>query len=275
MSEIDLSSDAIRLALKNVKISGYNNIIVLESINSTNSYLLDLEKSHAPHGTFVITKQQTAGRGRIMRTWLMENGDIACSLLIRSPHVPQPPSILGLMPAVAVVEALRDCGIEAYIKWPNDIVYCNPQPHVRVEYFDNYLKTGGLLIENVMRKGILVASVIGIGINISSSPGHHLMVPHRGYLSHIKPGIERFDVLIKLLGALSHHIEAFSDPHYQVSLHERYVRACASLGRELKLVLNGEEVTGRGHSILLDGALCLEREGVLQTIHGGEVNFCT
>lgn len=275
MTKLPLSSETIKRALNDAQIHGIENIIVLESTHSTNSYLLDLEKSGAPHGTLVITKQQTAGRGRVVRSWFMADGDIACSLLIRSPHLPKPPTLLALMPAVAVVEALRDCGIQASIKWPNDIVYCNPDPCVRLDYFDNYLKTAGLLIENVVRKGLLVASVIGMGINISSSPEHRHMVTHRGHLSDIKPDIERFDVIIKLLRALAHHLDAFSDPNYQARLHQQYVQACASLGRDLRLVLNGENITGRGHSISPDGALCLERDGILQTIYGGEVNFCT
>ncbi|MCA9507116.1 MAG: biotin--[acetyl-CoA-carboxylase] ligase [Myxococcales bacterium] len=270
-----LDTLSLRSAINDLGLNLFKNSVVLQTTHSTNSYLLQLEKEGAPHGTFVITHDQTAGRGRLDRAWLMEKGDIACSLLIRSPCMPKPPTLLALVPAVALVQALSNCGISSHIKWPNDVVVLNPDPNTHHDYFANYLKVGGLLIENVMRKGLLVASIIGIGINISLSPGKKLLIGHRGALKELKPEIKRQAVLMELLKTLDHHIGEFSSMDYQKKLCDAYQKKCVSLGKSLTFEHQGKAVRGVGHSITPEGALCIENGGNLQTIFAGDVNFCT
>lgn len=273
----NLNSSTITDALEsaNISLSTITEIVTLNTCPSTNTALLNMEKNQSPSGTFLITNQQSAGRGRLERSWLMGEGDIACSLLLRPPMLPTPITLLSLVPAVAVAQALSQLGQQVFLKWPNDIVYKNPDSTTQHAYFGDYLKIGGILIENVMRDGQLMASIIGIGLNISPLPEHKKLVPHRGHLGELDPGLLRTNLLVQLLKALDAHIKAFQRPDYSVSLVASYRERCVSLGRELVIENKGQKIVTIGRDIHPDGSLYVEKDGVSHTIYGGEVNFCT
>ncbi len=266
-------TDALKSA--DITLNHITEIVTLDTCPSTNTALLNLEKDQSPSGTFLITAQQSAGRGRLERSWLMGEGDIACSLLLRPPLLPTPITLLSLMPAVAVAQALSQLGQQVFLKWPNDIVYKNPDSTAQHAYFGDCLKIGGILIENVIRDGQLMASIIGIGLNISPLPEHKKLVPHRGHLGELDPGLLRINLLVQLLKALDDHIKAFQAADYPVSLVAAYRERCVSLGRELVIENKGQKIVSIGRDIGPDGSLYLEKEGVGHTIYGGEVNFCT
>lgn len=271
-----LTTASLNEALTSSKLSlnHITTIHVLESTASTNSDLLEAEKNGAESGTFYIARKQHSGRGRLSRSWLMNEGDIACSLLLRRRHLPHPPTLLALMPAVAIIDALDILGIPAMIKWPNDIVKKNPRG-CSLSYFADYLKIGGILVENVVAKDGLSASVIGIGINVIDVPEHKDLVPHRGHLSLWSASISASQVLAYLLSALDQHVQNFLDPAYPAFLHERYQQRCASLGQTLFIEHHGQKIIGVGEGITKAGALSIRVNDSIQLIYGGEVNFCT
>ena len=97
-------------------------IISLDETPSTNTLAKQLAKDGAENGTLVICRKQTAGRGRMGRTWFSDpDGSICMSIIIR-PAV-SPELFLRYTPAfaVAVVRVLRKLGAYCEIKWPNDI----------------------------------------------------------------------------------------------------------------------------------------------------------
>jgi len=111
----------------------------LESVTSTQEVARDL-----PIGSVVVADHQTAGRGRLDRTWEAPPG----SALLAS-FVLQPRALLSLAAGVAAAEA---CGPEVRLKWPNDLLLEDR-------------KLGGILVEVAKDK-----AVVGIGINLSSAP---------------------------------------------------------------------------------------------------------
>lgn len=120
---------------------------ILQSVDSTNRYLSD--QSHLPSGTAVFSEQQTAGKGRLGRTWISPFGcNIYLSLLWQFP-IGTDLSGLSLAVGVAVIQALENYGLSHIgLKWPNDIVYAQR-------------KLGGILVE--IKAGKLI---IGIGLNV-------------------------------------------------------------------------------------------------------------
>ncbi len=270
----ELSSEKMTEALATAKIRlGYiNRIEVLKNTPSSNTELLEAEKKGMPSGTFYVANRQEAGRGRFSRSWYMAEGDVACSLLLKRPYLPKPLTLLALMPAVAIIEALDECGIQAMIKWPNDIVVKDAESSHA--YFADYLKIGGILVENVMRQGTTEASVIGIGLNLTASAAHKELVPHRGHLGLWK-SIPRSVLLAQLLTALDRHIGQFSDARYAAYLHGNFVERCASVGKNIFIDKDGQKIVGVGEAILEDGALVLKENDTSHLIYSGEVNFCT
>jgi BirA family biotin operon repressor/biotin-[acetyl-CoA-carboxylase] ligase len=105
-----------------------------------------------PEGAVAVTDHQTAGRGRLGRTWVEAPGtSVLCSVLLRPP-AERRAAELSLVAAVAAAEAVESAtGLSAQIKWPNDVML-------------NRRKVAGILAE--MRESVVV---VGIGINLNQT----------------------------------------------------------------------------------------------------------
>lgn len=123
---------------------------VFETIDSTNTYLLEKSKTESS-GWICFAEQQTSARGRRGRVWSSPRGsNIACSLLWQLPDELLNVSGIAIAVAVMVVRALKKYGVTASIqlKWPNDVLFAGR-------------KFAGILLER--RANNLV---IGIGLNV-------------------------------------------------------------------------------------------------------------
>ena len=137
----------------NDKISVY----VTECL-STNDFLTNLlKRNKINEGTSVRTDYQIKGKGQRDNKWLSEkNSNILFSFLLSPKIKVENQFYLHIVISIAIVKCLKKIGIDCKIKWPNDVLYNNS-------------KISGILIENTLtaRKQF---SIIGIGINITSSP---------------------------------------------------------------------------------------------------------
>jgi BirA family biotin operon repressor/biotin-[acetyl-CoA-carboxylase] ligase len=125
---------------------------------STNTAALNLAQQGAEHGAVVVAEEQTAGRGRLGRTWYSEKSSgIYVSVILRPPLSPTAAPILTLMAGVAIQHALSSVtGLHVDIRWPNDLLV-------------NGKKVCGILTEMSAELGRLHAVVLGIGINVNHS----------------------------------------------------------------------------------------------------------
>jgi BirA family biotin operon repressor/biotin-[acetyl-CoA-carboxylase] ligase len=127
-------------------------LLVRGSVESTNDELRTLAQAGAPDGLILLTEQQTAGRGRRGAAWFSPTGEsLAFSILLR----PSEPKSLwprfSLATGLAVAEAIETCGLQAGIKWPNDV-------------WIGRRKAAGILVE----AGTDFV-IIGIGLNVNST----------------------------------------------------------------------------------------------------------
>ena len=131
-------------------------LIHLDNVDSTNNYAKKMADEGCAGGTVIIADRQTLGRGRLGRTWLsMDDKGLWMSLLLRPQIKPECASMLTLVAAMSVVEAIREVsGHQCLIKWPNDIILNNK-------------KLCGILTEMKARSGCVEYVVIGIGINLN------------------------------------------------------------------------------------------------------------
>lgn len=131
-------------------------ILAVSRLDSTNSFALSLGRDPANHGVVVLAQEQTAGRGQYGRTWQAPAGSsVLLTVLLFPPPPLRRPAVLTAWAAVAVSELLLQItGLEAKIKWPND-VYLQGK------------KVCGILIEQ--RNGgaeRTPATAVGIGLNV-------------------------------------------------------------------------------------------------------------
>lgn len=127
-------------------------LLIRESVKSTNDEVRVLAQAGAPDGLVLLAERQTAGRGRRGAVWFSPAGDsLAFSILVR----PDEPKVLwprlALAAGLAVTEAVESFGLQAGIKWPNDI-------------WIGQRKVAGILVE----AGSDFA-VIGIGLNVNTN----------------------------------------------------------------------------------------------------------
>jgi len=148
----------LKLIKKVKKMKIGNQIIKINSIDSTNNYAQELIKSKNTdaNGTVIIADYQSAGRGQVENKWESENGK---NLLISIVLYPQNLEainqfILSKFVCLSIINYLKNKNITAQIKWPNDI-------------YVNNKKIAGILIENSIQGNLIKHSIIGIGLNIN------------------------------------------------------------------------------------------------------------
>jgi BirA family biotin operon repressor/biotin-[acetyl-CoA-carboxylase] ligase len=165
-----------------------------DSIGSTNDEALAWAATDAPDLSVVIADEQTAGRGRLDRKWFTPRGTaLAFSIVLRPtaeerPHLTR---VVGLG-ALAVAVPLRKRGVDARIKWPNDILI-------------QKRKVCGILIESVWSGEDVDCVVIGIGINVlegSVPPEEMLRFPATSLESEVGQPPDRGGILRDILSSL-------------------------------------------------------------------------
>lgn len=128
-------------------------ILEFEELPSTNSWAME----HLPelrHGDVVRALRQTAGRGRLERKWCSgTQGSLTFSIILRDARLLTLGPNLGQLAACAVLRTLGENGVEAKLKWPNDVLVCDS-------------KICGILVEQAGGGGDFV---VGIGLNVNLS----------------------------------------------------------------------------------------------------------
>ena len=225
----------------------WTELTVVAETPSTNAHLLDSARRGTAEGAVLIAEQQTAGRGRLGRTWISPpRAGLAVSVLLR-PDVPA--RALGWLPllaGVALVEAVRRIAeLDAVLKWPNDLLIGDR-------------KCAGILAEAVPG-----AVVIGIGLNTTLRE-HELPRPDATSLQLAGAACYDRDPLLRaILRGLADWYTRWRDDPGGCGLREAYVLHCATLGRRVRVELpGGHHLDGEATGIDLDGRLIIGGEPV-------------
>ncbi len=244
---------------------------VVPTTGSTNDDIAVLASQGSPEGTCVVADEQTAGRGRLDRTWVSPpGGGLWMSVLLRPGAVaPERLSWLPLLAGVAATDALREaCGVNAELKWPNDIVAiaaaCGGS--------DGPRKMGGVLSAVLPDSDAAEpAVVLGIGINVSLRSAE---LPVRQATSVLLEGgrPDRTALLASMIASLENRVAQWRAG--DGSLAADYRARCATIGRWVEVRLPGErEVSGVVSGIDDDGHLLIaEGESSLRVTAGDVIH---
>ncbi|MFN2425311.1 MAG: biotin--[acetyl-CoA-carboxylase] ligase [Candidatus Binatia bacterium] len=146
-------------------------IVVLDVTRSTNGDAMALGRDGEPEGTVVIAEEQTAGRGRLGRQWESSRGvNLYMSMLLRPLIEPWRAPQLSLVAGIAVAETVREEGIDAWIKWPNDVVVLMGESAGPAE--GSLKKLAGILTEIEAEADRVAFVVVGIGVNLNADAAH-------------------------------------------------------------------------------------------------------
>ena len=217
-----------------------------ETATSTNAVAADRARAGAPDGLVVVAEHQTAGRGRLDRTWeTPPRAALTFSLVLR-PTVPAADwPWLPLLTGHTVAKVLRAAGYAgSVVKWPNDVLV-------------GERKVAGILVERVETPSG-PAAVLGIGLNVSLTEAE-LPVPTATSLA-LEGGAEpdRTALLVELLRSLREAYDAWQAGGADglARLRASYAAACVTVGREVRVELpGGETLQGRASGIDAVGRL--------------------
>ncbi|MDY6846879.1 MAG: biotin--[acetyl-CoA-carboxylase] ligase [Chloroflexota bacterium] len=163
-------------------------------VGSTNDIALGWAKKDAPDWGLVIADQQTAGRGRGDRGWVTRPGSaLAISLVMRpTPRERQMLPRFTALATLGLVEVLGGLGLQADIKWPNDVLLDGK-------------KVAGVLVETEWRGDDLAALVVGLGVNVlpeSLPSAAQLRYPAISVAEILGKPVDRWALLVELVGAM-------------------------------------------------------------------------
>ena len=243
-----LDSTALRAALLGPG-SLWTRLHVASSTSSTNADAATAAAAGAPDGSVFTAEVQTAGRGRLDRTWQAPPGSgIAVSVLVRPDAVPPARwAWLPLLCGLAVDAALHDLGVDTAVKWPNDVLVQDR-------------KIAGILLERVQTP-TGPAAVIGIGINVSMTQAE-LPVPTATSLAlEGATSVDRTVVLRAVLRALESLYRAWvateGDP--AAGIRDSYVRRCATIGSSVRVSMpDGNDLVGTAGTVDEHGRLVVD-----------------
>ena len=255
-----LNNNSLLKVILPENLSRLSSIDIFETIDSTNSWLLQAAKSGALSATFCFANQQTQGRGRHGKVWFSPPGqNIYCSLLWHFTLGDVDLSALSLAVGVMVVAALSKYGVAdgIQLKWPNDI------------YFDAR-KLGGILLESLPLADGKIAVVIGIGLNVDF--GNAQVAPDWIALAEItgKPAQRNL-----LAGLLANELLA-QLPRYAALGFAGFDAAWRKLdmliGQSVTVASNGQEIIGVVQDITARGELVIQNSSGNLSYAFGEVS---
>ena len=236
-------------------------ILVLETVDSTNTRLKALAREGAAHGTVLLARQQTGGRGRRGRSFVSPPGGLYLSMLLRPGCEPARCSTLTPLAAVAVRRAVIACTAAApEIKWPNDLQLAGK-------------KLCGIMTEP-LSDGEGPQVVIGIGLN-GNTRREDFPPALRDTACSLRTETGHpvdLDALAeRLIGELDGLYAAWCAD--ACCCLEEYRAACSTVGREISLLQNGESRPARTLGINEDFSLRVRYpDGSCEDIRFGEVS---
>lgn len=258
-------------------------------MDSTNEEAKRAGDMGTAHGTVFWADSQTAGKGRRGRSWYSENqGNLYFTILLRPKLTPEKASMLTLVMAYAVAQAVRqETGLEALIKWPNDIVV-----HEK--------KVCGILSEMKLRGTTVDYCVVGVGINVgqkqfaqdiqdkatsldaeisakaddlgqakmSAGTVNSSEVPVR-----VLEGVVPERLLKQILFCFEQEYECFEKAQNLAPMQEAYNALLINLDKQVRVLDPKGEYEGIARGITRTGELLVETiEGHCQKVYAGEVS---
>jgi len=243
-------------------------VIEVDSADSTNRQLIELGRAGAPHGTVLIARDQTAGRGKGERVWFStRDGSLCLSVLVRTRRPLTEAAQLPLLAAVAMREAvLAATGVEAGIKWPNDLLVGGR-------------KICGILAEVAYDdRGVFDFVVVGMGLNLA--------IPDAAFPEDLRAKAASLatlagrpvgrDAFVGTFGAIFDRWVNLWEQHGLAAFAETWSAHALHLGQVVRLVDDDEDLCATLVGLAADGALRVrDAAGAMRDVHSSDITTDT
>lgn len=256
-----VAPDGIRCLQSLVEDNVISSAVYMETSESTNSLALDelnlQQVAIADLSRLYLTDMQTAGRGRLGRSWSSSGDSLTFSILVEHPqHLTTHPEVpLSLLAGVVTAEAIDAllAPVVTQLKWPNDIYV---QGH----------KVGGILVEaSGKHRGF---AAIGIGINVHTAPSIESVgaATADSLDTFCSRPLDRFDVLDEIVRRLV-------TENSPASITHRFRQKCYLTGQQISLNQAGSPITGFCQGIDDSGRLLVNTGREVVGVQSGEATL--
>lgn len=236
------------------------NIIHFNTIESTNDYLKQVGND-VEEGTVVISEEQTKGKGRLGRVWDSKVGEgIWMSMVLKPNIMPYKAPFITLIAGASIIKALNNLGVQAQIKWPNDIIINNK-------------KVCGILTELSAEIERINYVVIGIGMNVKNEDFDSILENKATSLYKEGYKLHRLDIVKEIFCQFELLYKKYLEDD-----KEEVLKVCrdysAVIDKDIYVIRNNEKELARCIDINEEGNLVVKSEdGEIKEIISGEVSI--
>lgn len=256
-----LTEEELIIELKDSKFG--NNIHYFKTIDSTNTYTKKLALNGLEEGTIVLSDEQTGGRGRLGRAWVSPTGSsVSISILLRPNVEPKDAAKITEIAAAATAKAIHKViGLDAGIKWPNDIILENK-------------KVCGILTEMSAELSEINYVIVGIGINVNVDNFPDDISKVATSLKRVKKEeVSRKEIVISLV----REFERLYYDYINTGSLKKTVEICknksVTIGKKVKIISRNSELIATALDISENGELIVKKEnGEIIKVISGEVS---
>lgn len=234
-------------------------ILTFDTVDSTNKVLKDLAITGALEGTIVIAEFQTAGRGRLNRTWYAERGkNLLLSILLR-PEEAESVHLLTYLTALSAADAVEEnTGLRVECKWPNDLLI-------------NGRKFCGILLESAWDGQKVQYVIVGVGMNVNQENfPPDLRLTATSLRLECGKEFDRVQILQAFLQKLESRYLESKASGFRGTM-ESWTRKCSMFGKEITLEQEGKVLSGTVLRLDRDGSLVLLSNGREINVYAGDV----
>jgi BirA family biotin operon repressor/biotin-[acetyl-CoA-carboxylase] ligase len=228
----------------------------LKSTNEKANKLAD----NVEEGTVVIAEKQKKGIGRFGREWTSPKGGVYVSVILKPKISPIDAPKITLITGIAVAKVIRKLGLDAKLKWPNDVLI-----HGK--------KVCGILTSISTKEGMIDYIIVGIGINVNIDISTFPKELQKGATS-LKEEFEKEVSMEKIIEDMLYEIEinyeTFKKGNIAYLLNE-WKRLSNTIGKKVKIKMRTEVIEGEAVALTREGQLVMKLENdSLKNIIAGE-----
>jgi BirA family biotin operon repressor/biotin-[acetyl-CoA-carboxylase] ligase len=237
-------------------------VIFRETTDSTQNIAVSLASKPGSHGTVVIAEQQKSGRGRQKRKWLSPKGGVWLSVILK-PAIPTAKiTLLPFVAALAVCDAIKATGLDARLKWPNDVMISGK-------------KVAGILLDISAEADQVNYAVIGIGINANVDSAAVSARLDGIKITSISDELGRSTSRLDLTRSLLENLERYyveMEQHGAGAILQKWKKSSDMLGRKVAVTQNGKTIQGIAADVNDDGSLLLRTDQGDIRVVSGDIN---
>lgn len=237
-------------------------VLYQDEVDSTNTWAKREAEAGAADGTVLVADTQTAGKGRRGRSWSSPSGYAAyMSIVLRPSILPERASMVTLVAGLSVASAIRSMGLEAKIKWPNDVVISGK-------------KVCGILTEMSTQMEEINYLVLGIGINVNMTDFPE-EIRDKATSICLESGkmVKRAELIAVVLRKFSIYYDKFLQCEDLSAIQDEYNSMLINCNRRIRVLQPENGYEGTSDGINEKGELLVTKDdGTQVNVYAGEVS---